>query len=583
MASLDYDPTSQVDVAVKVIDNFGNPAAVGQNISFTLAYTPGTGWNSSPYLTSYHGVTDSQGYVKTVFIPGSFNLTENMDGSCILTANWISNPSYPPQTVTFTWMNYPYVSVYTSVSNTTPALNDTIDVTIKLVGNGKLKYRPITLMLDQDASSSMKNAAETGNAREKEASNAAMVFINLMDKTNTQMGLETFGKNDGTDASIYHMPIPSDFNSVITNLASLRGSGPSTEMYDSIITSLNNIIAATSTPAHKDDVKALILLSDGGSNIPDDKMTTLINTAKANGIYIFTISYLNGGNDNSQAYTQMEYLANQTVGKHYTSENAAGLIPIYQDIAKQIQILAGSDTKMSVSFQNILVNNTFMAGTDVYDYVPVGPFSPLQTSSNGRTSIIWTNGSQTVKDQSSEWPNLKFDVGSIEIGQTWSTTFSLRIKQLGLIKVFGDGSTISTNGGIGNLVLPPVFMNVQNPVHPGIQTGTLNVRNLQNGVFTDIIPLQWNTNYQSTISTNTVTEEISYNINGGPWNRFEVKSAPVGDSTQTTTLDIRNLNLQPDDTLNIKVHATAGDVYPVDSSTLSITIRSNSPYHIQLK
>ena len=559
MESHDVDPSSEASLTARVLDNFGNPVS-GQTINFSLAYTPDSNWSVNPSLTTLTGTTDSEGNFKSVFIPGSFNNAAKLDGSATVSATWASKPGYPPKSIKLTWMNYPYLSIFTSVSNQTVLVNDTIDVTIRVVGNGKVNlYGPLTIMLDQDTSSSMKNPSDTVGTREQAASAAATVFIDRLNESTTQMGLETFGK-DQNDPSIGHMPCPSAFSDIRTNLALLQGLGPSKDMELSIDTSLNKIIGA----AHTGDTKALILLSDGGSNLAvQGTNTTLENKAKANGIYIFTISYLNGngGETTSNAFNTMDALAKNTGGKHYWNKTSQGLKDIYWDIASQLLKLAAKNTSMSVSFQNISVNNTFMGGSAVYDYIPVGPYYAMNTTVNpdGRTSIIWTNGSQTVKDQSGEWPLLKFDIGTIEIGQNWSTTFRLKVKQLGLIKVFGEGSTISFNGGSGDLVLPDLFINVKtNLTEQGLKTGTLIVTDLQpssSGPFTDFVPLQWNTHYNSTVSTNKATEYIYYN-KGGPWIQFDVTSAPTGDSSQSTSLDVRTL---PVGTYNFWVHATAGD------------------------
>ncbi|MFA4877280.1 MAG: hypothetical protein WC586_07690 [Methanoregula sp.] len=589
LASLEYESASQADVVARVLDTFGNPVS-GQEITFTLGFTRGTNWNADPTLASFSGTTDNEGKVKTVFFPGSFNGTEYTEGSCLLTAVWTSKPSYPPKTATLTWMNHPYLSVYTSVSNENPVAGDLIDVTIRVVGNGKANtYLPITVMLDQDTSSSMKNPSDTVGTREQAASAAATVFIDKMDASNTQMGLETFGW-DQNDPTIGHMDIPSEFSLVKEHLALLGGLGSSKQMESSIVTSFNKIISATSTPAHHDDIKALILLSDGGSNLDNHgALDSLVSTANANGIHVYTISYLNGHGDSSNAYEEMEELANRTGGKHYSDMTSAGLNDIYLDIAKRIQILAGANTTMTVSFNNIVVNNTVMTDSEVFDYIPVGPFSPLQTTVDpgGRTSIIWTNGSQTVRNQSAEWPQLKFDVGSIEIGQTWLTTFRLRVKPLGNFNIFGGESTISYNGGSVNLVLPDAPITVKSDLlDHGLVTGTLAIENLRagssSGPYTDFIPLQWNTRYNSLTGTNHVTEYVYYRIAGGPWNQFDIKSAPAGDSSQTTTFDVRNL---PSGTYDLMVHGhpVAGDAYDADSNQLTVVIGGSGSRNTYIK
>ncbi len=520
MGSLDYEPASQADVTARVIDNFGNPVS-GQTIQFSLSPTTGTGWTTNPYLTTYTGTTDATGNVKTTFFPGTFNAA-NSDGSSILTAVW---GSYPPQTVKLQWANHPYLTVTTTISNETPTVGDIINVSIKIVGNGKLnQFRPITVMLDQDTSSSMKNPSDTAGTREQAASAAATVFIERMDETNTQMGLETFGW-DQNDITIGHLPIPSTFSHIEANLAILGGLGSSKMMEDSITISLNKIIAATNTPATEDNVKALILLSDGGSNLDNhNSLTTLVNTANAHGIYIYTISYLNGkgGEGTSQAFQEMEDLAVQTGGKHYSNKTAQGLNDIYLDIANQIQILAGKNTTMDVSFQDVsLTGIPPVFGPDVYNYIAAGTpvdLTPTVTNPNGRTSIFWPNLSQTIVNQSDpggsvqnkqaygQWPDLKFPVGAIDIDETWETVFSLQVKKAGTYRIFGPGSTITTETGTESPDLDKKQVVVSDPLDPNLKKGTLSLSKPETipvnaPTFNSFIPLQWTTTYHGTSGT----------------------------------------------------------------------------------
>ena len=620
MTSLEVDPTSRADVIARVVDNFGNPVK-GENITFTLVNktTPNPNWTANPYLsytgmiypTSYTGTTDTDGNVRITFIPGKLNVTpDKLDGSSVLTAKWASKPLYPDKSVDLTWMNYPYLSIFTSVSNQTVLLNDTVDVTIRLVGNGQ-KYLPITVMLDQDTSSSMKNPSDTaGLTREQAASNAAIVFMGLMEKSNTQMGLETFGKDQTSGITghikvdplntIDNSPYPGDthFDYIKYNLENLVGLGPSKEMEKSIDTSINNINNETKPgSAHAGDIKALIVLSDGGSNLDNHgTLTTLINKAKASPtspIYIFTVSYLNGvgGETSSQAFGEMEELANKTGGKHYWNKSLQGLVDIYEDIAKEIQILAGTNTTMNISFQNIIINSTYtMAGHDVYDYVPVPPFGNYSSVQypNGRTSIIWTNGSQSVVNQSDDWAQskLSFDIGTIEVGKEWSTTFRLRVKTLGLIKIFGSGSAISFTGGGTGLTLPDLFINVKsNLTEEGFKTGTLDIKDENtvppSGTFIDFIPIGWNTNYTHTVDTNFATEYVYYRVNGGPWIQFDQKSGiSSGDSHQSAMLDVRS---KPSGLYTIWILAKAVDADDDNGYIYDIKMGRTDQYFIILK
>ena len=53
-------------------------------------------------------------------------------GNCSVTATWNGTQ----QSVLLTWKNYPYLSAYTSVSPLMVDVNGTVNVTVKLTGDG---------------------------------------------------------------------------------------------------------------------------------------------------------------------------------------------------------------------------------------------------------------------------------------------------------------------------------------------------------------------------------------------------------------------------------------------------------------
>ena len=76
-------------------------------------------------------------------------------------------------------------------------------------------------------------------------------------------------------------------------------------------------------------------------------------------------------------------------------------------------------------------------GNDTVSYIANGPFvnhTKGSIDSGGRTSIIWTDGNQSVVNQTDDWNddfNLNFTIGTIRIKQTWETTFRLRVIKRG--------------------------------------------------------------------------------------------------------------------------------------------------------
>jgi hypothetical protein len=591
MGSLEYDPLSQAEVVVRVLDNFGNPVS-GESITFNLDYTedPAT-WNITPVLTSAGGITDAEGRVKAVFIPGAFNQTTPTEASCLLTAVWTSNPSYTPKSVTLTWLNQPFLNIFTSVSPDTVAVGDTVNVTIRLVANGRPgTYRPVTLMLDQDTSANMKNPSDGGMSRIDAASNAAEFFINRMNPYTTRMGLETFGYDQPTG----HMPVPAEYAELIYNYKTLTCLQGAKGMEASIYRSYDQIITNTQEVPHTRDVKVLIMFSDGGSNLDSgDSIIPLKSIAVENNIHIFVIAYV-GSADGGKAAEMFRDLTSSTGGKYYEAHSSDDVVNFYLDIEKLIKKLSEEDTTMSVSFQNIVINNIAYAyGGEVYDYVPVnipadlqtGVVSPASTTvdPDARTSIIWANESQSVVDQSGQFPNLAFFVGSLDIGEEWSTTFSLKVKQPGTYNMFGPGSKIMLSGN--PLYLPELPITVQEHLDDvGFKSGTLDLYDLSNSADTDFVRITWNTNYVSPTSTpaspNKAAETVSYRVEGSSgWKTFYTTEAGVGVSSQTATLDARNI--PRDKQVFVRARAIAADAHQ-DEQIISFSLPGTQGTYINL-
>ncbi len=72
-----------------------------------------------------------------------------------------------------------------------------------------------------------------------------------------------------------------------------------------------------------------------------------------------------------------------------------------------------------------------------------------------------------------------------------------KVKQEGIIDLFGPGSTISYNDMPGNLQLPTTLItSINNTIPEGLQSGTLDVSNLaKSGHVTNFLPLRWNLQY----------------------------------------------------------------------------------------
>ena len=230
--------------------------------------------------------------------------------------------------------------------------------------------------------------------------------------------------------------------------------------------------------------------------------------------------------------------------------------------------IAGVNTQMDLNFEKVNVNSTPMDGKDVFSYVPVNVGLPGEyinytkgnIDSAARTSIIWTDGNQSVINQTEEWEqnqHLNFTIGTIRIKETWETTFRFKVNQTGLIQLFGEGSSISYNGNEGTLKLPNTsILSITNitPLHLG--TGSVDISDLKTTSSTSIdsIPFQWNLTYTGSF---TATETILYSYNNGPWVVSDTRTnGPISNVVHSDQLNIQGIN---EGTYRIKVHVDTPD------------------------
>ena len=81
------------------------------------------------------------------------------------------------QSVLLTWKNYPYLSAYTSVSPPMVPVNGTVNVTVKLTGDGwALQPNPIDAVLLIDRSGSMGTMMSNGITEMQNAQTGAEDF-----------------------------------------------------------------------------------------------------------------------------------------------------------------------------------------------------------------------------------------------------------------------------------------------------------------------------------------------------------------------------------------------------------------------
>ena len=305
--------------------------------------------------------------------------------------------------------------------------------------------------------------------------------------------------------------------------------------------------------------------------------------AANNQIRLYSLSFVQ--QPQTQTKNALMNMANSTGAFYRHAPDQAALETLYTQIAEELKDNAGVNTSMIVDFENVKVTGVTMPGDEVFDYV----YDPTAS-----TKIYWQNGTTTVPaiNQSEDWAadnKLDFTIGTIKVGQFWNATFRLRVNQSGMIDIFGNNSTVSFNGGNETLKLPTTFITVVPKLNATvIGEKTIILSDLQitePGEIKALLPVMWNTTYTG---NQTLTEQVYYSNDDGPWVLFDTKTHtyPYGSNFTTTEyvdyaqLDVKKL---PPGGYKIKIYATASDTADAVAVTDYKTIGGQGKIFLKLE
>ena len=189
-------------------------------------------------------------------------------GSCKIKA---TSDDLTSNTVKVEWKNYAYLSVMVNVSPQKVHVNDTVDVTVQITGDGyKMVGKPVTIMLDMDASSSLnsQSAADASGIRFDNAKIAANIFLDNLTGQD-QVGLVSYGNYSNNVYWQEEKNITYNQDKVkdaITNLTMKSGvSGQSISLNQSVFEGANRIIG---NPLYStDDITAIITIGDSNYKV----------------------------------------------------------------------------------------------------------------------------------------------------------------------------------------------------------------------------------------------------------------------------------------------------------------------------
>jgi len=260
MASRDVTDMA-ASVRAKVMDIKGNPVT-GESVSFSISgIETGTYLQTQiPELDNTSVVTDADGYAVVKFTPGAFttdkhhaNYSQTATGRCDVAATWNSTTCVIP----IEWKNYPYLSVETEVAPETVAVNDAINVTIRLKGDGwALQPDPIDVVLVIDRSGSM-SGNDISPTRMAAAKSAANDFVDQMDlATRDRVALVSFAYDAALDQEL-----TSDRDLITAAINGLSPNG-ATNMRKAYYEAIKYL----KEHGRDEAVKAVILMGDGDWN-----------------------------------------------------------------------------------------------------------------------------------------------------------------------------------------------------------------------------------------------------------------------------------------------------------------------------
>jgi hypothetical protein len=608
MASLDVKLDMTAWVTAKVIDANGNPVK-GETVSFSLTsmnvgvynqttapVLQGDKTKTSKLNDAVTAVTDGNGLATAVFTPGAFESNPGKPGFSPLAeatvkvqAKWAS----VSRTIDLSYKSYPYLSVYTTVDPSTVETNQTVEVSIRVRGDGyALQPRPVDVYMVTDRSTSM---LWDYPDRMVLAMNAARIFAEKFDFKNDRLGQISFGANyqanarddedcgkegDSSDdwdySKTYYIEDGKTYSDYATiDLALTDKKTDVTKAVDGLVPrgrtpmryAIYRAIEELKKNGRPDTVKAIVLLSDGdynyygdplarwwqGSNNPTDygddlpqeymafagvSSQNMAAYAKANNIRIYCIGYSAslsaGGRDT------LEQLALQTGGKYFYALTGSDLTNFYTQIAGALKDTAGVNTNLAMDFSQVEVNgNLVNPGSSVLQYQRI----------DGRsTRVTRPDGSGFDVDNRADWTGGRLNVtlGTIKVNQEFLVNFTMAALKDGNIRIVNSGnSRVNFDDNTGFVPVPDTYITaLPTGKDKGIGTPTFIISNLRRTNSEDdreIAGLQWDITYLNGNDPEIAEEIHVAPLNWETWAYKGTTNALAGDSSDMYTLGIDDL------------------------------------------
>jgi hypothetical protein len=209
MASRDVEGRENVSgiVTVKVYDYFGQPKA-DETVTVYIDYSS---MQNSTYLTKLPMLTgnvtspivvttDENGVATVQFYPGAFptekdnGYDESASGSVYVRAKWDDRSE---RSVQMSYKNYPYLKAVASIDSDRCVVNETLNYTLTLLGDGYMSGGPADVVLLENRAGTMLKERDTRNHAYEDrmwaAQNASMSFVGELSDGVDRVAIISYG------------------------------------------------------------------------------------------------------------------------------------------------------------------------------------------------------------------------------------------------------------------------------------------------------------------------------------------------------------------------------------------------------
>lgn len=261
------------------------------------------------------------------------------------------------------------------------------DETASLVVQGNTKLMKVNLVLDfTESIASLANGDKDGNGISDAVDfmvAGAQDFVNQQ-SVDTQIGAYEFHRDDMNPTSVISLTtdktaVKSAIGGIWTNI--VQGFSAGSRCWDATYAAITNLGKANSDEQHY-----VVLISDGSDQSSLMTLSNVVNAATNGSVKVFCVGF---GTDLTA--TNLQFLADQTLGRYYTATNAADLAAQFGQVAKDTKgqyILRWATLKRSA---------TPFAPSFMISYQGFNAFSPSNTVyQDTNNPIIDTNQTPPV-------------------------------------------------------------------------------------------------------------------------------------------------------------------------------------------